>query len=84
MPILNEAVAKNRKIMPFHKRVDKRLSDIQKGLIFATSAVLEIADELILAQNEKRPPNLRKDMSHTVDSVTLMGRAHKQILAERK
>ena len=28
VPILNEAVAKNRKIMPFHKRADKRLSDI--------------------------------------------------------
>ena len=67
--------------MPFHKRADKRLSDIQKGLIFVTSAVLEIADELILAQNEKRPPNLRKVMGHTVDSVTLMGRAHKQISA---
>ena len=39
IPILNEAVAKNRKIMPFHKRADKRLSDIQKGLIFAASAV---------------------------------------------
>ena len=63
--------------MPFHKRADKRLSDIQKRLIFATSAVLEIADELILAQNEKRPPNLRKVMGHAVDSVTLMGRAHK-------
>ena len=66
VPILNEAVAKIRKIMPFHKRADKRLSDIQKGLIFATSVVLEIADELILAQNEKRPPNLRKVMGHTV------------------
>ena len=30
VPILNEAVAKNRKIMPFHKRTYKRLSDIQK------------------------------------------------------
>ena len=60
VPILNEAVAKNRKIVPFHKRADKRLSDIQKGLIFATSAILEIADELILAQNEKRPPNLKE------------------------
>ena len=84
VPILNEAVAKNRKIMPFDKRADKRLSDIQKGLIFATSAVLEIADELTLAQNEKRPPNLRKVMGHTVDSVTLMGRAQKQISEERK
>ena len=46
--------------------------------------MLEIADELILAQNENRPPNLRKIMGHTVDSVTLMGRAHKQISTERK
>ena len=84
VPILNEAVAKNRKIMPFHKRVDKRLSNIQKGLIFATSAILEIADELILAQNEKIQPNLRKVMGHTVGSVTLMGRAHKQISGECK
>ena len=81
VPILNEAVAKNRKIMPFHKRADKRLSDIQKGLIFATSAVLEIADELTLAQNEIRPPNLKKFMGHTVDSITLMGRAQKQVSA---
>ena len=84
VPISNEAVAKNRKIMPFHKRADKRLSDIEKGLIFITSAVLEIADELILAQNENRPPNFRKVMGHTVDFVTLMGRAHKQISAKCK
>ena len=38
----------------------------------------------ILAQNEKRPPNLKKVMGHTVDSVTLMGREDKQISAERK
>ena len=84
VPILNEAAPKNRKIISFHKRADKRLSDIQKGLIFATSAVLKIADELILAQNEIRPPNLKKVMGHTVDSITLLGRAHKQISAERK
>ena len=84
VPILNEAVAKNRKIMQFHKRADKRLSDIQKGLVFAKSAVLEIADELILVQNENRPLNLRKVMGHNIYSVTLMGRAHKQISAEQK
>ena len=70
--------------MQFHKRADKRLPDIQKRLLFATSAVLEIADELILAQNENRPPNLRKFMGRTANSVTLMGRTHKQILEERK
>ena len=31
VPKLNEAVGKNSKIMRFHKRADKRLSDIQKG-----------------------------------------------------
>ena len=55
-----------------HKRANKRLSDIQKVLIFAASAILKIADELILAQNEIRPPNLKKVMGHTVDSITLM------------
>ena len=30
VPILNENLDKNRKIMPFHIRADKRLSDIQK------------------------------------------------------
>ena len=84
VPILNETVTKNRKIIPFYERPDKRLSDIQKGLIFATSAVLEVADKLILAQNENRPPNLRKVMGHTADFVTLMGKAHKQISAECK
>ena len=84
VPILNEAVAKNGKIMPFHKRADKILSDIQKGLILATPAVLQIADELIQAQNESRPPNLRKFMGCTVDSITLMDRARKQISAESK
>ena len=83
VPILNEAVAEKWENMLFHKTADKRLSDIQNGLIFATSAVLKIADEIIQAQNESRPPNL-KVMGHTVDSLTLMGRAHKQILAERK
>ena len=82
--ILNKAVDKNRKFMLFHKRADKRLSDILKKKFFATSAVLEIADELILAQNENRPTNLRKVLGHTVDSVALIGRAHKQISAERK
>ena len=48
VPILNETVAKNSKIVPFHKRTDKRLSNIQKGLVFTASAVLEIADGLIL------------------------------------
>ena len=83
VPILNEAVAKNRKNMPFHKRAEKSLSDIKKKLVFPRSPVLKIADKLILAQNENSSPNLKKVMGHSVESVTLIGKAHKQISAEQ-
>ena len=51
----------------FYERPNKRLSDIQKGLNFATSAVPEKGDKLILLQSEHGPPNLRKVIGHTVD-----------------
>ena len=70
--------------MLFHKRADKRLSDIQKGLISATLAVLKIADKLIATKNESRQIHLRNIIGDTVDSIYLMGRAHKQISTERK
>ena len=34
VPILNEDVAKNRKIIQFPKRADKKLTDIQKRINF--------------------------------------------------
>ena len=77
--------------MQFLKRADKTLSDIQKGLVFTTSAVLKKADELKLAQNENRPPKSQENYGlrrlcykNYVGFVTLMGRAHKQISGERK
>ena len=72
------------KLCYFIKELMKRLSNVRKGLIFATSSVLEIVDELILARNENRLPNLRKVIGHTVNFVTLLGRVHKQTAAERK
>ena len=44
-PKLNEAVVQNRKILPYHKRVDRRLSDIQKSISLAASAIFQIANE---------------------------------------
>ena len=41
VPILNEAVVKNRKIMPFHKRADKRLSVIQNNNLKLTNTGIE-------------------------------------------
>ena len=41
VPMLHKAAAKNRKIIPHHKRANKRLSDV------TTSAVPEITVQLI-------------------------------------
>ena len=79
VPVLNETVARNRRILPFHKRADKRLSDIQKSLTFATTAVLKMADEILTASTESRSLDLRQVMGYTVDSIVLLGRAQKQI-----
>ena len=79
VPVLNEAVSRNRRILPFHKRADKRLSGIQKSLTFATTSVLKMADEILTASTESRSLDLRQVMGYTVHSVTLLGRAHKQI-----
>ena len=79
VPVLNEAVTRNRRILPFHKRADKRLSDIQKSLTFATTAVLKMADEILTASTESRSLEVRQVMGYTADSIMLLGRAQKQI-----
>ena len=79
VPVLNEAVTRNRSFLPFHKRADKRLCDIQKSLTFATTAVLKMVDEILTASTESRSLDLRQVMGYTVDSIALLGRAQKQI-----
>ena len=79
VPVLNEAVTRNRSFLPFHKRADKRLCDIQKSLTFATTAVLKMVDEILMASTESRSLDLRQVMGYTVDSIALLGRAQKQI-----
>ena len=79
VPVLNEAVTRNRSFLPFHKRADKRLCDIQKSLTFATTAVLKMVDKILTASTESRSLDLRQVMGYTVDSIALLGRAQKQI-----
>ena len=82
--MLNETVARNRRILPFPKGVDKWFSNFQKSLTVATTAVLKMADEILMANTESRSLNLRQVMGYTVDPITLLGRAHKQILNEQR
>ena len=60
------------------------MSDIQKSLTFATTAMLKMADEILTVSTESRSLDLRQVMGYTVDSITLLGRTHKQISNERE
>ena len=64
--MLNETVVRNKRILPFHKRADERLSQIQKSMTFAKTAVLKMVDGLF-PQNESRFPDVRKVMGYKVD-----------------
>ena len=64
VPVLNEAVARNRRILPFGKRADKRFVDIQKSLTFATTAVHKMADKILTASTESRSLYLRQVMGY--------------------
>ena len=37
--LVNKDIANNKKILPYHKMVDKRLIDIQKPISLATSTI---------------------------------------------
>ena len=85
VPKLNEAVAQNRKILPYHKRVDRRLSDIQKSISLATSAILQIANETLKCQKESESSlDHKKVVSTTIDAISFMAKATHSLSAERR
>ena len=70
--------------MPYHKQVDKRLAEVQKTVVLATTAALRNADELLLAKKNSRLPDTRGVIGLTVDAVTLLVKSHRQMSGERK
>ena len=84
VPKLNEAVAQNRKILPYHKRVDRRLSDIQKSISLATSAILQIANETLKCQKESESSFDHKNVVSTaIDAISFMAKATHSLSVER-
>lgn len=77
----NAAVAKNRKILPHHKRVDRKLLNIH----FATSAILQIRNESLKCQKESESSfNHKKVISTAINTISFMEKAIYSISAERR
>ena len=85
VPKLNEAVGQNRKILLYHKRVDRRLSYIQKSISVANSAILQIADESLKWQKESEPSiDHKKVVSTAIDAISFTAKATHSFSAERR
>ena len=85
VPKLNAAVVRNRKILPYHKRVDRRLSDIQKSISLAASAILQIANESLKCQKESESSfDHKKEVSTAIDAISFMAKATHSLSAERR
>ena len=77
----NAAVAKNRKILPHHKRVDRKLLHIH----FATSAILQIRNESLKCQKESEFSfDYEKVISTTTGSISFMVKTTHFISTERR
>ena len=82
---LDEAVAQNRKILSYHKRVDRRLSDIQKSISLATSAILQIANESLKCQKEFESSCDHKKVVRTaIFAISLMAKFTHSLSAESR
>ena len=47
---LNEEIATSKKILPYHKRADERLTEIQNSVGMATSAILKVSSAALQYQ----------------------------------
>ena len=69
VPTLNEKIIKNKNIHHYYKRNDKRRFDLQNIVLKATSAVVEIANLCLEADNKNEVID-SKDVVKAIDAIT--------------
>ena len=84
VPTLNEEIIKNKNIHHYYKRNDKRWFDLQNIVLKATSAVVEIANLCLEADNKNEVIHSKDVVVKAIDAITLLGKANHQMTFERK
>ena len=70
--------------MPYHKKAEKGIADLQKSIVLATTTVVttpvvRIADQFFFAEKDFRSSSLRSIMGHIVGDVTLKAIFYKNL-----
>ena len=82
--ILNEEIFKKRKIHSYYKRSDRRWFDLQNSILKSSTAVVNIANICLDADNKDQLIESKEVVVKAIDAMTLLGTASKQITFERK
>ena len=72
------------KLHPYHKRQDKKPTDIQETLLCATTAVANIANLVLEADKQSRMVDTKAIVTHALNATTLMGNIHSKLNNKRK
>ena len=81
---LNEEINKNKNIHHYDKRNEKRWFDLQNIVLKATSAVVEIGNLCLEANNKNEVIHSKDFTVRAIDAITLLGKANRQMAFERK
>ena len=85
VPKFSEAVIQTRKILPCQKRVDRRLSDIQKSISLANSAISHIANERLKCQKKSEFLfDHKKVVSTAIDAIYFIAKLLIPFLQKRE
>ena len=84
VPTLNEEIIKNKTIHHYYKRNDNRWFDRQNIVLKATSAVAEIANLCLEADNKNEMIHSKDVAAKATYAITLLGKANHQMTFQRK
>ena len=84
VPTLNGEIINNKNIHHYCKRNDKRWFDLDNIVLKATSAVVEIANLCLEADNKNEVIHSKDVVIKVIDAITLLGKANHQMTFEIK
>jgi len=84
VPKINPPILGMKSFSEYHKRTERALYDTQLTLLKASSAVIEIANSLLVADETSKIADTKKLVKNSLDAITLIGSASSEISNRRK
>ena len=79
VPTLSDEIIKNKNIHHHYKRNNKRWFDLQNIVLKVASAVVEIANLCLQADNKNEVIHSKDVVVKVIDAITLLGKANHQM-----